>query len=339
MNQQATFFSRPGLPSSFESCLSNLTGLCLCRKLACPMSGRGIPLTLHREVWVDKGLALRVTWIVSKCAKNMKCLPKMGSLDDTRIRVCRNLASEKASGFEVWRPPTRFILLGELVAMHSLRYGSHDLFELAPEVEELVKAYVIDLKVPWQAEFGFPKRKNVHWAWFFTEDCGVASKFCCRVRIFFGGNLSKCPHFFVYDWGGERSLAGSDQHAILCKWRGMSLATSQHKFLGEVAAWFNTVLSAVWTLQPEEPPVCGKSHAGCGRLNMHGMYVWLLFCSIAGSRRPDIYLPALSSRFCSALWSFVPVRAMWFWRISRCCGWQLLQALWEGWVSRWKRTK
>ena len=44
--------------------------------------------------------------------------------------------------------------------MHSLRYGSHDLFELAPEVEELVKAYVIDLKVPWQAdlEFGFPKK-------------------------------------------------------------------------------------------------------------------------------------------------------------------------------------
>ena len=48
--------------------------------------------------------------------------------------------------------PTRFILLGELVAMHFLRYGSHDLFELAPQVEELVKAYVIDLKVPWQAD-------------------------------------------------------------------------------------------------------------------------------------------------------------------------------------------
>ena len=47
--------------------------------------------------------------------------------------------------------------------MHSLRYGSHDLFELAPEVEELVKAYVIDLKVPWQAEleFGFPKKRSL----------------------------------------------------------------------------------------------------------------------------------------------------------------------------------
>lgn len=56
--------------------------------------------------------------------------------------------------------PTLFILLGFFVAMHSLRYGSHDLFELAPEVEELVKAYVIDLKVPWQAdlEFDFPKK-------------------------------------------------------------------------------------------------------------------------------------------------------------------------------------
>ena len=62
--------------------------------------------------------------------------------------------------------------------MHSLRYGSHDLFELAPEVEELVKAYVIDLKVPWQAEFGFPKKSSL--GMIFPQDCGVASQFCCR---------------------------------------------------------------------------------------------------------------------------------------------------------------
>ena len=248
---------------------------------------------------------------------------------------------EKASGFEVRRPPPVSFFWGSLLLC--ILWGMAVM--IFSSWRRRWRSWSRHMSSIWKClgkrSWSLAFLENAHWAWFLT-----AGRLWSRIKIqlsnsffFLEGNLSKCPHFFVYDWGGERSLAGSDQHAILCKWRGMSLATSQHKFLGEVAAWFNTVLSPVWTLQPEEPPVCRKPHAGCGRLDMHGMYVWLLFCSIEGSRRPDIYLPALSSRFCSALWSFVPVRAMWFWRISRCCGWQLLQALWEGWVSRWKRTK
>lgn len=73
--------------------------------------------------------------------------------------------------------------------MHSLRYGSHDLFELAPEVEELVKAYVIDLKVPWQAEleFGFPKKRSL--GMIFHGRLWSCIKFLLSNSYFFWGEL------------------------------------------------------------------------------------------------------------------------------------------------------
>ena len=85
--------------------------------------------------------------------------------------------------------------------MHSLRYGSHDLFELAPEVEELVKAYVIDLKVPWQAEleFGFPKKRSLGMIFDGRKIVESHQNLVVELAFFFEVNLSKRPHFFVYD--------------------------------------------------------------------------------------------------------------------------------------------